>query len=1068
MQTISLALEQTAGVSTVNIDLKEGSALVEYDPGILSVKSIIDIVESLGFDASEAIHHPVSKETSVSIQFMHCQSCVSTITDALVAIDGVLSAVINLESESGKIVSRANLDPESIITCIQECGFEAQIADVAIYTQTLLNVEFITCNSCVETITEVLLGIPGVKSAQVDLDSKSADILALGTLDVQKLIVAIQDCGFDASVASHLRTQSSTVSEKTFITPPFNPFYVDERPTTKALGAEIPMEMLRGFKKDSNLGINPSAVTKVFQIKGMTCASCVYKLEKALNAHPEIILCRVALALEQATIEYMDQYTTSDRICQMVSAAGFTANLLVKRESGKVTLQILGMTCASCSGKVEKALYALSGIISASVNLLGQSATVEYTSDLGVRDIVECIESLGFDALLVDDNSDAQKESLQRTAEIKELRKAFLTALAFALPVSLISMVLPYWIPEILQATMVFPGLETGHVANMLLTIPVQFYVGGRFYKAAWKALQHGSATMDVLVVIGTSLAFIYSCISILHSMYRHGNPRADVFFETSATLVTFVTLGRLLETRAKAATSTALSALLSLAPDTALLIQDDDVVRSIPAEYIKQGDRLKILPGERIPADGEVYFGDSSTDESLLTGEAMSVRKIVGDSVICGSVNGNGVLHITADRVGSDTTLAHIVQMVSDAQTSKAPIQAVADRVSAIFVPVILALGLATFIGWMVVIGRTGWIPKAFPQTTDHMFVCLSISISVIVVACPCALGLATPTAVMVGTGVGARHGILIKGGGPLSVSPKISMMVFDKTGTLTNGKMEIVASHFPLGLFDGDTIMQIAGLLESNSEHPIGKSIANHCKETIGECAFSVKDFMAIPGQGVVGTIYNCEQVHQVAIGNASLLKSMNASCQNAELAEQYESQGCTVVMISIDSKYAGMLCLSDTIKSEAVHVIEQLNKMGIESVMVTGDQPATAKYIASQCGIQRVFAGTSPAGKRELVAEFQSQGITVGMIGDGVNDSPSLAQADLGVCVYGGSQVAVQAASIVLMQENLWLLVTAIDLSRTISRRIWLNYLWATLYNVAMVPLAMGLGAPWGIFN
>lgn len=577
---------------------------------------------------------------------------------------------------------------------------------------------------------------------------------------------------------------------------------------------------------------------------------------------------------------------------------------------------------------------------------------------------------------------------------------------------------------------------------------------------------------MDVLVSLGTNLSYIFSIFAIVNSIARGGTPPPQVFFETSSTLITFVALGRYLENTAKAKTASALSRLYSLAPAHALLLELRDGVvhvRPIPTEFIKRGDLIKVLPGERMPCDANVEFGRSDVDESVVTGEPLPVLKCVGDVVIAGTVNGAGALHVRAERVGSDTTLAQIVRLVSDAQATKAPIQATADMVSAVFVPSIIALGCVTFVIWLTIIKETGWIPASFPPDSNHFFVCLSMCISVIVVACPCALGLATPTAVMVGTGVGAKLGILIKGGEPLEMAHKITRIVFDKTGTLTVGAMSV----YSFDVLEACGVPRIellgmVGLVESNSEHPIGKSIMSYCpdppfKDEIVSC-------VSVPGSGMLAAVFHKKSGKKLKFVIGNLLFMKENSCLDLsdgllEIENSHASQGRTIIFVGVDSTIVAVISLADTIKPEAPAVVKCLKKMGIKVAMITGDQLLTAQTIAQLCGIDEVHAGVSPAGKQELIVAMQKSDC-VAMVGDGVNDSASLAQADIGIAVFGGTDVAIAAASVVLMRPDLRDVVTAIDLSRTIMRRIWINFLFASCYNILMVPLAMGAGAPWGM--
>ena len=508
--------------------------------------------------------------------------------------------------------------------------------------------------------------------------------------------------------------------------------------------------------------IPTSLSSTLIQIQGMTCTNCAAAIEKHLHARSGIFAAKVALALEQATVDYDPILLSENQVAEIIEELGYEASPLSIAKKGTLELLIGGMACASCSGIIERSLRKLHGVCSADVNLLAETAKIVFVhEDIGIRDIVELIESLGFNATIADTLRDTQLASLNRTREIGEWRSAFILSLAFSIPVSVLSMVIPMFIPEFCDLQLGIPGLKLCDVAQLILTVPVQFGIGWRFYKSAWKSLKHNSYTMDVLVCLGTTMSFLFSTLSIFYSIWRSGNPPPNVFFETSATLITFVTLGRYLENMAKSQTSSALSKLMSLAPSYSMLLEkkiengiEIVIARKIPTEYIRVGDLLKVGPGERIPVDGKIIFGETQIDESILTGEPLLLSKSISDQVISGSINGLGLLHIEAQRVGTDTTLAQIVNLVQKSQTSKskAPIQKIADRVASVFIQSVIALSLLTFVFWMFYIHfNAGKIPPPFPADSDWLFVCLSMTISVIVVACPCALGLATPTAVMV-----------------------------------------------------------------------------------------------------------------------------------------------------------------------------------------------------------------------------------------------------------------------------------------------------------------------------
>ncbi|KAI8917401.1 hypothetical protein BC831DRAFT_485164 [Entophlyctis helioformis] len=1009
--------------------------------------------------------HPPTSPTSATIDIvgMTCNSCVKSISEGLSALPGVSMFKVVLADNLAHVDFDAGLISTSdIIAAIEERGFDASLRPASSAGSSAavvrLSVHGMTCNSCVNTVTGVLNGLAGVTRAAVDLAGASATV-TIDTAAIQpaQVAAAIDDCGFEAAVLS---TTAAASSDSTLV--PVG--VVSSAATLYPPSAAAPTAAKASLLQD--LASSPPR-----RLRGMTCASCVASIENHLKGQDGIVSCKVALSLERAVVEYAESKLSEASIANMIN------------DIGVANLKIFGMTCGSCSGKIEREVGKMPGVRSVTVNLLGQTGRFEFDKqDIGVRDIVKKIESLGYNAVMADTNSNAQIESLARSKEIRLWRKAFFTSLGFTLPVMAISMLMPKIARSVVDADVVFRGLHLGDVAMMLLTIPVQFGVGRRFYKAAFKSVSHGSYTMDVLVTLGTTLAFVFSIISMLNTVLRGGSPRSEVFFETSAALITFVSLGRYLENLAKAKTGAALSKLLSLAPSHAVLLEMDQttgqiVERQIPSEYIKAGDLLKIVPGERIPADGMVEFGATEVDESLVTGEPLPVTKIAKDQVIAGTVNGSGVVHVRAERVGTDTTLAQIVKLVSDAQTAKAPIQNVADHIAGIFVPTVVALGVATFLIWMCVILGTNWIPSSFPPDSNWFFVCLSMCISVIVVACPCALGLATPTAVMVGTGVGAKLGILIKGGGPLETAHRVSKVVFDKTGTLTMGRMSLVAFRtFDVasapGLSDAD-LLSMVGAVESNSEHPLGKSIVEHARSQLGVSAFreQVVDFEAIPGSGISCHVIRADgsQMHAMHIGSVKYLQdTAGVSLTDASMATkaQYESRGCTVVLVALDGALAALVALADTLKPEATSVVRALRRMRIQVAMVTGDQELTARVIAKQCGITEVHAGTSPAGKKSIVERMQAEGHVVAFVGDGINDSASLAQSDMGIAAYGGTDVAIEAANVVLMRPDLTDVVAAIDLSRTIFQRIWINFAWASVYNVLMIPLAMGVGAPWGI--
>ncbi|GAA5957613.1 hypothetical protein JCM3765_001455 [Sporobolomyces pararoseus] len=858
-----------------------------------------------------------------------------------------------------------------------------------------------------------------------------------------------------------------------------------------------------GNKKDVG-----SVQTVTLKVQGMTCGSCVASIENGLRGQEGIVTVIVALLAERAVIDFDASIWTPEKLAEEIEEMGFEATPLEPIAEDTVILRVYGMTCGSCVSSIESALRSTPGILKATVSLTTERATISYDPSIlgGPRDVVDLIEDVGFDATLASDENNAmQLQSLARTKEIQEWRSAFVRSFSFGLPVFLLSMVFPMvsFLRPLVNLVLL-PGIHLGDVICCILTVPVQFGIGARFYRSAFRALKHKSATMDVLVVLGTTAAFTYSIFAMVTAPFvSDPTYHPKVFFETSTMLITFVTFGRFLENLAKGQTSTALSRLMSLAPSQAIIYTNSERTKEkkVPTELIQVGDVVKIVPGDKIPADGVVVSGESTVDESMVTGEVVPVTKTIDSGVIGGTVNGEGTFDMKVTRAGKDTALAQIVNLVEEAQTSKAPIQAFADTVAGYFVPTVISLGLVTFVAWMAIAHGSDHLPHVFHEAGASKFmVCLRLCISVIVVACPCALGLSTPTAVMVGTGVGAQNGILIKGAGPLEASHKIDRIVLDKTGTITVGKLDVVGVKWvETGSLDkasdsqqlessngwqDDAILLFAAA-ETKSEHLLAKAISQWGLQSLRlsslPTSIQVNSFESITGQGI-----RCEvaghfpslapsagtgrSTHRIEIGNPSFLLqskvSLPSSHESFRLRE--ESIGRSCVLVAINGQLACAISLADTIKAEARQAIDALRWMGIEVQLATGDQETTAKAIADEIGIRSadVHASMSPNGKKALVEKLQKQGHRVAMVGDGINDSPALAAADVGIALCTGTDIAMEAADIVLMKSDLLDVVAALDLSRRIFRQIRLNFLWATVYNLIGIPLAMGVFLPWGL--
>lgn len=834
------------------------------------------------------------------------------------------------------------------------------------------------------------------------------------------------------------------------------------------------------------------------QVKGMTCGSCVSSIETMLGQQPGIRSVSVALLAERAVVEYDEaQGWTPQKIADEIDDIGFEAQVIEQARKDEVKISVYGMTCASCTTSVERALHKVPGVRSVTVSLSLQQAKVEFEhGKTSIRALVQAVEEVGYDAILFDDQDESQLSSLTRVREVQEWWHAFISCLYFAVPAFLLHMVLSRLAiaRPVLHAQLI-PGLFVQDVLALLLTLPVQFGIGQRFFRSAYKAFQHGTATMDTLVILGTMASWTFSVVSMLLALRcrsRDACMKPMTFFETSTMLITFVTLGRYLENAAKGRTSEALTRLMCLTPQKATIYEDDACTqeRVVPVELLQVGDIVKLVPGERVAADGVVKRGESAVDESLITGEYVPVRKKPGSQMIGGTVNGTGTLDFAVTRAGKDTALSQIVTLVQEAQTSKAPIQAYADRVAAVFVPCIIVLSVCTLSVWLTVayLFPPSWQPHMLRDTSDKLMECMKLCISVIVVACPCALGLSTPTAVMVGTGVGATHGILIKSGSSLEAACNVAHVVFDKTGTLTLGELRVVdrwdAKNVP-----ARRTSALVHAVESRSEHVLAQALVRHCDSLASDLrgTIVVSEFEAIQGAGVRAKGVCEGQTHAVDIGRASL-HTTSLPPDVAAFCAPHEAQGCTIVYAWVDDDLVAAFALADTVKPDAARAVQLLHTMGMTCTMMTGDTLSTARAVAEAVGIPQanVHAGLSPNGKLTLLHQQRSPPRAppatrcaalvaalapstptgVAMVGDGVNDSPALAAADVGIALSSGSDIAMSAASIVLMRNQIMDVPIAFMLCQRIFHQIRINYVWATMYNVVMIPLAMGVLLPWGI--
>lgn len=779
---------------------------------------------------------------------------------------------------------------------------------------------------------------------------------------------------------------------------------------------------------------------ETIKISGMTCAACAKRIEKVVGRLDGILQASVNYATEKLSIEYDNQKISKDKIKESIEKIGYGVVEEEKRKT--VTIPIGGMTCAACANRIEKVLGKAEGISKVSVNLATEKATVEYDPQIiRLSAIRQIIEKAGYKALNIEKKAAVDEDKLRKEKEIRTLWRKFIVSVIFSAPLLYLAMVpmiswLPFPIPGFLEP-MQFPLVYA--LAQIILVIPV-ITAGYKFYTVGFKALIQRSPNMDSLIAIGTSAAVIYSLYSTYQISIGNFHAVEGLYFETAGVIITLILLGKSLEAVSKGKTSEAIKKLMGLAPKTAIVIYDEKEVE-VPIDEVEIGDVILVKPGEKIPVDGEVIDGHTAIDESMLTGESIPVDKKAGDKVYAASINTNGMIRFKATRVGDDTALAQIIKLVEDAQGSKAPIAQMADIVSGYFVPIVVAIAVLAFAGWLIA-GQT-------------LMFALTIFISVLVIACPCALGLATPTAIMVGTGKGAEYGILIKGGEALETTHKINTIVFDKTGTITEGKPEVTDIITVSGM-NKERLLQIAASGEKGSEHPLGAAIVRRAEKENLEF-LKVDKFGAIPGHGIEVVIEGMN----VLIGNKKLMD--DKSIPLGELGSQSDrlaDEGKTPMYIAVNNEISGIIAVADVVKESSAKAINKLQSMGIEVAMITGDNQKTAQAIAKQVGINRVLAEVLPQDKSNEVKKLQAEGKKVAMVGDGINDAPALAQADIGIAIGSGTDVAMESADIVLMKSDLMDVPTAIHLSKSTIRNIKENLFWAFGYNVAGIPIAAGV--------
>ena len=771
----------------------------------------------------------------------------------------------------------------------------------------------------------------------------------------------------------------------------------------------------------------------VIPIEGMTCASCVGRVEKAIRSVHGTSDVSVNLATERAEVAFDPAYADTTDIAAAIFDAGYMPG------ATEIKLAIGGMTCASCVGRAEKALRAVPGVLKADVNLANETATVEVLASAPIDVLISAVEGAGYSASLKHDTAVQAADDDHRRQGIarRELRHVIIAA---ALSLPLVLPMLSSWI-----------GLDIalGGWVQLLLAAPVQFWLGARFYRAGWRAAKARAGNMDLLVAIGTTAAFGLSLYQLLFPpMAMPGMTPTHYYFEASAVVITLVLLGKWLEGRAKRQTGAAIRALMSLRPDIARVVAADGTETELPIERVSVGDHVRVRPGERIAVDGKILDGETSIDESMLTGESMPVAKASGDKVTGGSINGEGLILIETTAIGTETTLARIVRLVEGAQGAKAPIQRLVDKVSAAFVPAVLGIAAATFLGWLAA--------GAGVETA------ILNAVAVLVIACPCALGLATPTAIMAGTGVAARAGVLIKDAEALEVAHQIDSVAFDKTGTLTEGKPVLVAAMPSDGITERE-LMELAAGLQSGSEHPLARAVRD-AADAANIRPTPVERMKALPGRGLTARADG----RTYLLGSSRLMSEQGIDrLPMLARARQLESEGRSlswIAEVAPEMRLIGLLGFGDEPKASAAAAIAALHAKGIESIMITGDNPGSAQAIASKLGIDRAISNVLPEGKAETIAGLRSNNRTVAMVGDGVNDAPALAAADVGIAMSTGTDVAMHAAGITLMRGDPRLVADAIDISRRTYAKIRQGLFWAFIYNIVGIPLAaLGLLSP-----
>ncbi|HMA60260.1 MAG TPA: heavy metal translocating P-type ATPase [Halanaerobiales bacterium] len=783
-------------------------------------------------------------------------------------------------------------------------------------------------------------------------------------------------------------------------------------------------------------------------IEGMSCAACSQAVENALNKREGVKEANVNLPAEKAYVKYDPLALTVEDLIETVRNSGYD----VKRKKEKISFKVAGMNCASCSQAVENTLAAADGIYEANVNIANDTGTVVYDSNIiSKEELIELVESAGYELDKFYDEEEYAKSKEEDMEKVEKAKRKMIGTWLFTIPIML------WMIPEMFFGV-AWPNHTIFNLGMILLAVPPLVYFGRQTYVSAYKSVIHGGANMDVLIAMGTGAAFITGPFVFFTPMANYAG--------ISAMIMAFHLTGRYIEEKAKGRASQAIKKLLEMEAKTATIIEDDKE-KEVPIEEVEPGDIMVVKPGEKIPTDGEIVEGSTSIDESMATGESMPVERSVGDEVIGATVNQNGLIKVKATKVGKDTFLSQVIKMVEEAQGTKVPIQEFADKITSIFVPTVITIALSTFILWLVFPGvfrsvgiwAQTFIPWVNP-TLGTLTLALFATIAVLVIACPCALGLATPTALMVGSGMGAENGVLIRKGEAIQTMKDIHTIVFDKTGTITKGKPE-VTDIITFNGYDQDEMLKTAASAESGSEHPLGQAVVNRAKDNELKLK-EITNFQAVTGKGVEAKLDEKE----VLVGSKNLMKEkdIEVTGQVKDKMHGLEDEGKTAMLTAYNRQIIGIIAVADTLKEDSIKAINELKELGIETAMITGDNQRTAQAIAEKVGIDHVVSEVLPDGKVDEIKNLQDRFGTIAMVGDGINDAPALTQANVGIAIGTGTDIAIESSDITLVRGDLSSVVTAVKLSRATFRKIKQNLFWAFIYNLIAIPIAvMGLLHP-----